>query len=307
VPTNAFDWIRHAAALAVAVALGSLTFWLARIPPAARPALGFRGQARALLLHSSPSFALLEPVLCQVAGWLAQLAKAPALKEPARRLRKAQALHLERAGHFLGLSPDEYSALSLLSLIGLGGALGTLSHALNQGGLGVGLGTAVGASLPYWRIDSVVHERCKQIRRGFPGAVDLAALCVGAGLDFPGALRAIVNNSPRDDLVAGELSHLLALLDVGHTRRHALAELERRVPIQPVRDFVRALTQADEKGNPIHEALGVQATMNRLQRSVAAEEAAARAGVLMIVPMVLLLGCILLMLMGPFLVNGMGF
>lgn len=229
------------------------------------------------------------------------------LKEPARRLRRAQALHLERAGHFLGLSPDEYSAFSLLSLIGLGGLMGVLSYAHNQGGLGVGLGVALGASLPYWRVESVASERCKQIRRGFPAAVDLAALCVGAGLDFPGALRAIANNSPKNDLVAGELRHLLALLDVGHTRKHALASLARRVPIQPVRDFVRALTQADEKGNPIHEALTVQATMNRLQRSVAAEEAAARAGVLMILPMVLLLGCILLMLMGPFLVNGMGF
>jgi tight adherence protein C len=304
---NALDWIRIAAALAVAVCLGALTFGLARIPPAARPALGFRGQARALVLHNSPTFALLEPLLCQVAGWFAQLARLPSLKEPARRLRKAQALHLERAGHFLGLSPDEYSALSLLSLLGLGGVLGAVSHALNHGGVGVGLGIALGASLPYWRVDSIAHERCKQIRRGFPAAVDLAALCVGAGLDFPGALRAIVKNSPQGDLVADELRHLLALLDVGHTRRHALAELGRRVPIQPVRDFVRALTQADEKGNPIHEALGVQATMNRLQRSIAAEEAAARAGVLMIVPMVLLLGCILLMLMGPFLVNGMGF
>jgi tight adherence protein C len=301
------DWIRYGAALAAALCLGALIFALARIPASPRPTLGFRGQARALLLHSSASFALLEPVLCQVAGWLAPLATVPALKASAHRLRKAQALHLERAGHFLGLTPDEYTALSLLSLLGLGGVMGWLSYAVDQGGIGVGLGLSLGAALPYWRIEDIVRERCKQIRRGFPAAVDLAALCVGAGLDFPSALRAIAKNSPESDLVARELRHLLALLDVGHTRKHALKELERRVPIQPVRDFVRALTQADEKGNPIYEALTVQATMNRLQRSVAAEEAAARAGVLMIVPMVLLLGCILLMLMGPFLVNGMGF
>jgi tight adherence protein C len=243
----------------------------------------------------------------QLAGWWGRLAEVPAFKRPATRLREAQALHLEQSGHFLGLSPDEYTAATVLCCVGLASLFGVLSHWLNQGGLGVGLGAALGAALPYWRIEGTVRERCKQIRRGFPAAVDLAALCVGAGLDFPGALRAIVNNSDEQDLVAGEFRHILALLDVGHTRRHALAQLERRVPVAPVRDFVRALTQAEEKGNPIHEALTVQATMNRMQRSVAAEEAAARAGVLMIVPMMLLLGCILLMLMGPFMVNGMGF
>lgn len=243
----------------------------------------------------------------QVAAWWARLSQWRPLREPSARLRKAQALHLEQAGHLLGLSPDEYSALCLLGCVAGASVGGALSHWLGQGGLGVGLGAAIGAALPYWRIEETVRERCKQIRRGFPAAVDLAALCVGAGLDFPGALRAIVAGSDAGDLVAAEFRHILAQLDVGHTRRHALLELERRVPVAPVRDFVRALIQAEEKGNPIHEALTVQATMSRLARSVAAEEAATRAGVLMIVPMMLLLGCILLMLMGPFMVSGMGF
>jgi len=51
----------------------------------------------------------------------------------------------------------------------------------------------------------------------------------------------------------------------------------------------------------------VQGRMLNMRRSVAAEEAAARAGVLMIGPMVLLVMCILLLLMGPFFVKGIGF
>ena len=74
-----------------------------------------------------------------------------------------------------------------------------------------------------------------------------------------------------------------------------------------MRDFVNAVVQAEQKGNPLARVIQVQGRMLNMRRSVAAEEAAARAGVLMIGPMVLQLGCILLLLMGPFLVKGIGF
>jgi tight adherence protein C len=131
-------------------------------------------------------------------------------------------------------------------------------------------------------------------------------MCVNAGLDFPGALHAITHHADKSDLVGQELIRVLAALQLGRTRKQALSELERRVPIEAIRSFVRELTQAEEKGTPIAEALSAQARINRGERSIAAEEAAARAGVLMILPMMILLGCIILMLMGPFIVGGLG-
>jgi tight adherence protein C len=64
------------------------------------------------------------------------------------------------------------------------------------------------------------------------------------------------------------------------------------------------VVQADQKGSPLAEVLASQAVTSRNRRSVATEEAAARAGVLMIVPLMLLMGCIVLLLVGPLIVTG---
>jgi tight adherence protein C len=63
------------------------------------------------------------------------------------------------------------------------------------------------------------------------------------------------------------------------------------------------VVQAEEKGNPLAEVLQIQATMLRMRRSVAAEESAARAGVLMMGPLMLIFATIMLIILGPFAVN----
>jgi tight adherence protein C len=165
----------------------------------------------------------------------------------------------------------------------------------------------LGFGIPHAMVNEARGLRQKAVRRGLPGAIDLAAMCMAGGLDFPGALGMIVKNSTDDDIVAQELGQMLTSLDLGHTRRQALQDLERRVPIETVRNFSRALIQAEEKGNPIVEVLQVQAKISRMQRSIMAEEAASRAGVLLLLPMMMLLGCVILLLMGPFISGGFGF
>lgn len=117
----------------------------------------------------------------------------------------------------------------------------------------------------------------------------------------------IVKNSNDDDIVAQELGQLLTSLELGHTRRQALQDLERRVPIEAVRTFARAVIQAEEKGNPLVDVLQVQAKLSRMQRSILAEEAASRAGVMLMLPLMMLLVCVLLLVMGPFLSGGISF
>jgi tight adherence protein C len=145
----------------------------------------------------------------------------------------------------------------------------------------------------------------KDITRGLPHAIEIAALCMSAGADFPGALRLIATTGGRasDDALRRELSLILEELELGHTRREALVHLSERVPSPAVRDFVNAVIQAEEKGNPLARVIQIQGRTLNQRRSVAAEEAAARAGVLMIAPLMLLLCAILLLLMGPFIVS----
>ena len=94
-------------------------------------------------------------------------------------------------------------------------------------------------------------------------------------------------------------------VELGHTRQQALAAFSERVPTEAVKDFVSSVRQAEEKGNPLSEVLQIQATMLRMRRSVLGEEAAARAEVLMMLPLMMLFSSILLILIGPLVINTM--
>lgn len=264
-----------AAILVSLLALG--TFALAAAVLSVRPAsgatLGYRGLQRKRILAESALFRLVEPPMRYLASVVSEL--------PLGRLRLFQAASLKRADDFLGLSPDEWSALSLLSgacffALGL-----WVRSAVSGSALLPWVGLALGAALPSLRLFEVVRKREKVIGRNLPQSIEIAAMCMDAGLDFPGTLRLLAQDPLRDPLCR-EFRVILEELDLGHTRREALLQFARRVRSEPVRDFVNAVVQAEEKGNPLAKALQVQGRMLSMRRSVLAEEAAARAGVLMI-------------------------
>ena len=291
--------IRIAACVFVAFALGTAAYLLAsvRVPPS--PRLGERGAKRKSAIDAGGLFAAVEPAIRFLAGLVRPL------EFP--ELRAYQEAQLRRAEYVLGLTVGEYTAISVLSAVMLGAVTGSVAFAVGYSAFLALPGGAFGLALPYLQIQEIVRSRFKEITRGLPHAIEIAAMCMGAGLDFPGALRLVSKpTNGKADALARELSALLEELELGHTRKEALEHLAQRVPTQAVEDFTHAIIQADQKGNPLARVLQVQGRMLSMRRSVAAEEAAARAGVLMIAPMVLLLGCIMLLLMGPFLVKGIG-
>jgi tight adherence protein C len=227
---------------------------------------------------------------------------------PLLALRERQEQALRRADHCLGLTPDELSALSVLAAVALGGVALFVAPYAGVSRVFAIPAAAFGFVLPALQVQEVARSRAKRISRGLPHAIEIAAMCMGAGLDFPGALRLL--SAPRTgehDPLARELSLILEELDLGRTRRETLLHFADRVPSPAVRDFVSAVIQAEQRGNPLAKVIKVQGRVLNLRRSVAAEEAAARAGVLMILPMLLLVCCILILLMGPFFVKGIGF
>jgi tight adherence protein C len=300
-----FELLRMMVGLLPALALASLVYALGCVPIAAAPTLGYRGSERRVALESG-TFRFFEPLLRLVASWFGDLTSFKPLEPAIQRLRQRTATKLEETGDYLGLTPDEFIALSILSSPLMAGGTALVCYLIGKSMSWVLVGALFGALLPGIQLAETRKQRFKEMSRSLPIAIDLASMCMGAGLDFPGALRLISQSGRKGEIVPAEFGRILASLDVGHTRKHALRELERRFPIESVRDFVRALIQAEEKGNPIAEALRVQATVGRLRRSIAAEEAASRAGVLMIIPMLFLLCCILILLMGPFAVRGIG-
>jgi tight adherence protein C len=216
-------------------------------------------------------------------------------------------LELRRADFPLGITAHEYEALCVIASILLGGAALGIAISTDTTSLLVLPALAFGAVLPKLQVREIVRARVKEITRGLPHAIEITALCMGAGADFPGALRLLVGaESGEKSPLRRELGLILEELELGHTRREALLAFSERVPTPAVRDFVSAVVQAEQRGNPLAKVIQIQGRMLNQRRSVAAEEAAARAGVLMIAPLMLLLGAIILILMGPFIAAGGG-
>ena len=292
-------WQRLAILLLLALAAFGSVHFLTGVTVPPEPRLGRRGAERRRALASRAWFRALEPPLRFVAGIMALL--------PLERLRERQRLELQRADHILGLTPDEYSALSTISAVAFGAAAVLACRAVGMSPLLVAPALLFGLFLPKLELEELIRARVKQISRALPHAIEITALCMGAGVDFPGALRLVSVGSGRErGPLEREFAAILDELELGRTRREALLAFAERVPSDAVRDFVNAVVQAEQKGNPLAEVIRIQGRLLSNRRSVAAEEAAARAGVLMIGPTTLLLGCVLLLLMGPFCVNGVG-
>jgi tight adherence protein C len=291
-------------ALAWTLACAPVSYALARVAPLPRPEHGPRGLRRRRALHASAGFALAEPVLRWLAALIARALCTPRLARWSAALCAAIERRLVESGNRLGLDPCEQLALSLL-----GAATGTLFGA---GGRALELGgwlplpfALLGAGLPWLALFEAAKRRKHSVTRRLPTAIDLLALCMDAGLDFAGALELVARELTRPDEPLGEeLQRIQQELATGRTRREALAAFAERVPSPAVRDFAASVAQSEQKGNPLAETLEVQAQMLRMRRSVSAEEAAARASVLLILPVIVLMCAILLVLFGPFIVEG---
>lgn len=255
---------------------------------------GPRGQARRRA--RARGLQLVDPLLRRIARGLEPL--------PLGATRARLEVWLARAGDFLGLSPDELLALSLF-----GAAAGLLAGAALASGLPAAppLGLLLGALAPWLALRRAIASRTRSLVRALPCAIDLLALCMGAGLDFAAALALVVRSlGAGHPALADELSRVLNELALGRTRAEALRAFAARVPIATVHELVGAMIQADQKGNALAPVLETQAQMIRMRRSVAAEHAAARASVMLMLPLMLLMGAILLVLFAPFAIDGMG-
>lgn len=282
--------------LALAGAFLLAVYTVAAAPSRVSSILGLRGLKRQRAIANSEGWAGIEPLVrwagARVSGFLSDSQR--------DELNRQIAL----AGDFCGLTAEEYLALFFLGPIGgglVGGGLGAL---LDMGPLPLIGGIIFGAAAPYLTISGEAQNRMRGVAHGLPYMIDLMALSMSAGLDFPGALRQVVDKSSNpDDPLVEEFTLILQSLSVGRTRRDALIEFARRVPAASITEFVNSLVQAEERGNPIAEVLQIQAATARGRRSVRAEELAAKAGVKMTLPLMLVFIAVLGLILAPAFMN----
>ena len=261
--------------------------------------LGLRGLRRRQALVKEDLWRVLEPGV----RWLAT-AISRAVTDEQRASIDAQ---LIRAGDPLGLEPEELIVLTVLS--GLVGASAGIVYVLFWQGTPASIavfGVAL-ALIPMVRVDALGQERTLRIQRGLPPTVDLMCLGLSAGLDFPAAIRQIVEKSAqKDDALVDELSLVLSELQLGKTRREALEMFALRNPLDSVKEFVGFVVQSEEEGNPLAQILSVQATVARQRRGVRAEEMAGKATLKIIAPIGLVLMSVLILIAAPLVLQLMG-
>jgi len=290
--------LRGVAIVSSMMAAFVLVYELARVPPLSAPLYGLRGRRRSQA-RTQLFFVAAEPIFAQLAGWIGKLRLT--------RVRTYLTELIRHAGELAGLSADELLALNVLCCASLGWAGGWL---VAEAELGFEVRLAVwllAAWLPFVRVQSAAKQRAKQLERSLPTAMDLCVLCMGAGADFPAALRFVVDELGAAHLACREeLGLVLDALSLGRTRVEALSELGQRTRSVAVREFVASVCQSEEKGTPLVETLTIQSTTLRQRRSVRAEELAAQAGVKMMLPLMLLVASLLLIIFGPLFISGTG-
>lgn len=278
----------------VGLVLASLAYFVASRPTRPGSRLGMRGLKRQRALLHSALWAEVEPFV----RWLG--VRVSAFIGP--RGRAKLDAKLTYAGDFLGLTAEEYVALMFLgaSLGGTAGALLSFFFEDHVGTWPIPGGFLVGALWPGVRIDQEREARMKSIHRGLPYAIDLMALSMSAGLDFPGSLLRVVEKSrSHNDYLIDELRFLLQQLEIGRTRRDALLTFQSRAPSEAVRELVQALIQAEAHGNPVAEVLQIQAGVARTKRTNMAQQAAQNMNAKMVLPIFMMVGVTMVLILLP--------
>jgi tight adherence protein C len=285
-----FSWIIPVC-FAVALSLG--LYAVLSAPNGSTMRLGFRGLAHARAIERNEAWRALEPAVRWVGVRLS-----PLLNTSARTYIDRQIL---LAGDVLGMLPEELVALTLLSM-SLGSVVGAAAASSSQSNklMFCMLAGLIGGVLPILNLVNLQEDRKKNVHNSLPVVIDLLSLALSAGIDFPGAIRQVVTRASDPNApIIEELNVILYELSVGKTRKDALTGFAERVPIESVRDFVAAVVQAEERGSPLDEVLRIQAQASRERRSVRAEESAARAGVKMFGPLLIIFCIVMLLILAP--------
>jgi tight adherence protein C len=158
-----------------------------------------------------------------------------------------------------------------------------------------------GYYVPQLVVDGRVAARQKKILAPFPDALDLLVTSVEAGLGLDAAFRRVAEELRG---AAPELSFEFMLVNqqtsAGMTRVEALKNLEKRTGLTEVKQLVNMLTQSERFGTSIARSLRVHSENTRAIRMARAEEEAAKVSPKLTVVMILfLLPCLLVVLLGP--------
>ena len=148
-------------------------------------------------------------------------------------------------------------------------------------------GLFLGFYLPDYYLTSRAGGRGNGILQQLPDALDLLTISVEAGLGFDAAIVKVTEKmkGPLTD----EFKRAAGEQRIGKSRQDALRGISERVEVKELQNFISAIIQADQLGVSMSKVLRIQSEQLRQERRQRAEEKAARAPILIMLPTV---GCI---------------
>ncbi len=163
---------------------------------------------------------------------------------------------------------------------------------------------ALGYLAPDLVLRSRGQQRQEQITADLPDVLDQMTIAVEAGLGFDAAMSRTAHSS--DGPLAEEFVRTLQDVQVGRSRREAYLSLSERTTSADLRQFIRAIVQADAFGVSIAGVLKSQAAEMRLRRRQRAEEKAQQIPVKILMPLMLfILPVLFIVLLGPAVINAL--
>ncbi len=260
----------------------------------------FAGRTSTLTLEeielSQPfSQRIIRPLLVKLGNSLSRMSPSKSKAEAERML--------ELAGRPYGWGSTEFLGLRLFIAL-LFGVLTFLITSLSPSVQGMAkwiaplFMTAMGYFLPILWIRSKIGKRKKEIIKALPDAMDLLTITVEAGMGFDGALQKVAEKW--DNELSKAFSKVVQEMRLGILRREALRNMSYNMDVPDVTSFVAAIIQADQLGVSIAKILRIQSEQMRTKRRQRAEEAANKAPIKMLFPMVFLIfPALFVVLLGP--------
>jgi tight adherence protein C len=215
-------------------------------------------------------------------------------------------LRLQRAGRPLGMGALDFRLLQLALFAGMPAVSGFYAVLLGQRGASVfgfaAAGLAIAAVLPRWYLSLKTKQRSRQALKELPDVLDLLTVSLEAGLGFDSALSKLV--AKKGGALCAEFHRCLEEIRLGKTRREALLGVRERLVLEELNIVVSSILQAEKLGIGMVQVMRIQSQEVREQRKQRAEEAAMKAPIKMLFPLVLFIfPSLFIVLLGPALIQ----
>ncbi len=234
--------------------------------------------------------------------WAAKRIPPPNLDSPkGEKLQQT----LAQAGYLKSSAPQTYQVTRVLLAIG-GGVLGLLVGAVYHSSaatpllFGIG-GVGVGIFVPSYYVGRRARQRQSNISHQLSDVLDLLVICVEAGVGLFEAIRIVGAECDRHDQEIGiELNLVSTDISTGGSLGQALRGLAERTAVEEIKPLAATLIQSEQLGAQVGPALRASSDALRTHRRLQAEEAAQKASIKILFPLVVfVLPALIAVIVGP--------